>query len=63
MPGLDGMEVARRFRESGFERPIIIYSAYLTPDVERAATALPAETASKSDLEALVEAVRRKVCG
>src|SRR5438270_1294399 len=29
MPGLDGMELTRRIRGSGFERPIIICSAYL----------------------------------
>ena len=61
MPGLDGMEVARKFRELGFERPIIICSAYLTPEVEREATTLGAETATKSDLGQLVETVRQKV--
>jgi CheY-like chemotaxis protein len=63
MPGLDGMEVARKFRETGFERPIIICSAYLTPEVEREAEAVGAETVTKSDLGQLVETVRREVKG
>jgi CheY-like chemotaxis protein len=63
MPGLDGMEVARKFRQAGFKRPIIICSAYLTPQVEREARTLGAETVSKSDLEELVETVRREVQG
>jgi CheY-like chemotaxis protein len=61
MPGIDGMEVARKFRETGFERPIIICSAYLTPEVEREAENLGAKTVTKSDLEQLVETVRREV--
>ena len=63
MPGLDGMEAARKFREAGFERPIIICSAYLTPQVEREAEALGADTVTKSDLGQLVETVRREVQG
>ena len=61
MPGLDGMEVAGKFREAGFKRPIIICSAYLNPNVEREARALGATTVSKSDLNELVETIRREV--
>lgn len=61
MPGLDGLEVARKFREAGFERPIIICSAYLNPQLEREARTLGAETVSKTDLEELVETIRREV--
>jgi CheY-like chemotaxis protein len=61
MPGLDGVEVARKFREAGFKRPIIVCSAYLTPKVEREARALGAKTVTKCDLEQLVETVRREV--
>jgi CheY-like chemotaxis protein len=61
MPGLDGMQVARQFRDAGFVRPIIICSAYLTPTVEREARALGAETVSKSRLEEVVRTVRRGV--
>ena len=61
MPGLDGMEVARKFREAGIKRPIIICSAYLNPHLEREARTLGAETVSKSDLKELVETIRREV--
>jgi CheY-like chemotaxis protein len=61
MPGLDGMEVARTLRDAGFERPIIICSAYLTPGVEREAKTVGAQTVTKCDLEELVETVRREV--
>ncbi len=61
MPGLDGMEVAREFREAGFRRPIIICSAYLNPQVESEAKTLGAEAVSKSDLKELVETIRREV--
>ena len=61
MPGLDGMEVARTVRERGFERPIIVCSAYLDREVERDARSLGAQTVSKSDLKELVATVRREV--
>jgi CheY-like chemotaxis protein len=61
MPGLDGIEVARRFREAGFERPIIICSAYLNSQVASEARALGAQAVSKSDLSELVAAIRREV--
>jgi PAS domain S-box-containing protein len=59
MPGLDGLEVARQIRGSGFERPIIICSAYLNAEIEREASALGARTASKDDLGALREMIRQ----
>ncbi len=58
MPGLDGLEVTRQIRGSGFERPIIICSAYLNAEIEREAFALGAHTASKDDLGALREMIR-----
>ena len=61
MPGLDGMEVARKFREAGFKRSIIICSAYVNLQVEEEARTLGAETVSKSDLTELVETIRREV--
>jgi PAS domain S-box-containing protein len=59
MPGLDGLEVARQIRGSGFGRPIVICSAYLNPELEREASALGAHTASKDDLGALREMIRQ----
>jgi CheY-like chemotaxis protein len=61
MPGLDGLEVARRLRDRGFEGPIILCSAYLNPEIERAARAVGASTVSKSDQQELLETVRREV--
>ncbi len=55
MPGIDGLEVARRLRQSGFERPIIICSAYLDDELEGKALAVGAHTANKDDLEGLRE--------
>ena len=55
MPGLDGLEVVRRLRQLGFERPIIICSAYLDDEIEREALALGAHAANKDDLESLRE--------
>ncbi len=61
MPGLDGMDVARQFREAGYKRPIIICSAFLTSRVEREARGLGAKTVTKCNLEELVQTVRREV--
>jgi CheY-like chemotaxis protein len=33
MPGLTGMEVARRLIEEGFSAPVILFSAYLDPEL------------------------------
>ena len=61
MPGLDGMELARRLRDTGFTRPIILCSAYLNPEVQREAETLGTKTVDKSDLKELAETVRRVV--
>src|SRR3984893_16886230 len=61
MPDLDGVEVARRIRRSGFQRPIIICSAYLNPQIEHDADALGAHTVSKDDLRELRETIRRRI--
>jgi hypothetical protein len=51
----------RELRERGFERPIILCSAYLDPEIERAAQTLGASTVSKSDQQELLETIRREV--
>lgn len=38
MPGLDGITTARLIREERPDQAIILYTAYLDPDVEREAT-------------------------
>src|SRR2546421_4257001 len=63
MPDLDGLEVARRARASGFERPIVICSAYLDPNVEREARAVGAQSVSKDNLVQLRAAVRGQLGG
>lgn len=63
MPGLDGMELARRLRATGFSRPIILCSAYLNPEVQREAKALDTKTVDKSDLNELVATVRQTLEG
>jgi CheY-like chemotaxis protein len=57
-PGLSGIEVAERLRSEGDETPIVIYSAYLEPDVERRARALGLETVDKGSPERLIAAIR-----
>lgn len=37
MPGMNGLETARRMREVRPDQQIILYSAYVDPDVERRA--------------------------
>ena len=61
MPGLDGLEVTRLIRGAGFERPIIICSAYLDSEIERQASGVDAETVSKGDIDQLKESIRRQV--
>ncbi len=61
MPGVDGLEVVRQLRDRGFERPIILCSAHLNPEVEREAAALGASTVSKSDQQQLLDTIRREV--
>ena len=55
MPGISGIEVARRMRKSGYDGPILLYSAYLQPELEAKAAALEVQTLSKSDFTELFE--------
>lgn len=58
MAGLSGLEVARRLREEGARCPIILYSAYLSPDLEASAKELDLVPVSKTDLMGLVDMLR-----
>jgi CheY-like chemotaxis protein len=60
-PGLDGIDVAERLREHGDRTPIVLYSAYLDPNVEERARALELRTVDKGEPDRLVEAVREEL--
>ena len=36
MPGLTGIETARQLRRDGFDKPIVLFSAYVGPDLQTA---------------------------
>ncbi|MEO6120648.1 MAG: response regulator [Acidimicrobiales bacterium] len=55
MPGLSGIEVARRMRDEGFTGAILLYSAYLSPELEAAASDLKVRTLGKADFTELFD--------
>jgi PadR family transcriptional regulator, regulatory protein PadR len=55
MPGLSGIEVARRMRKAGYDGPILLYSAYLQPELEAKAAALEVQTLSKANFTELFD--------
>ena len=57
-PGLSGIEVAEHLRASGRTMPIVLYSAYLSPDIEDRAVELGLRTINKGEPDRLMEAVR-----
>lgn len=59
MPGMTGMEVAQRMRKDGFKGPILLYSAYLQPDLQAKAAALDVQTLEKSNFAELFEALSK----
>jgi CheY-like chemotaxis protein len=59
MPGLSGAETAQQLRAEGYGRPIILYSAYLTEEVEALADAVGIEAVAKEDLQGLIGALGR----
>ena len=58
MPGLAGIDVARILRGEGFRRPIILYSAYLTPQIEATAEELGVWAVAKEDVEELMDTLQ-----
>jgi CheY-like chemotaxis protein len=59
MPGLTGIETARQLRARGFDKPIVLFSAYVGPDVQTAVTELDLEPVSKVDTGAVIRIVER----
>ncbi|MDX1620179.1 MAG: response regulator [Nitriliruptorales bacterium] len=61
MPRMTGLEVARELRGRGNETPIVLFSAYLEPDVEAGAQELGLPTVAKEDFEELFDILERLV--
>lgn len=55
---MTGTEVARALRDARYERPIVLFSAYIDPQIEVEATGLRLITLAKSDINQLAEVVR-----
>ena len=55
MPGMSGLDVATRMRADGFKGPIVLYSAYLQPELEARAATLDVRTLGKADFAELFE--------
>lgn len=54
MGGFTGMEVADILRRESFDRPIVIFSAYLDPDLEAEAVRRGLTAIPKTDIAALL---------
>jgi PadR family transcriptional regulator PadR len=57
MPDMPGLDVAQRLREDGYEGHILLYSAYLNPEIEAQAEELGVQALGKADFEQLFEAL------
>jgi two-component system response regulator ResD len=57
MPGLTGIETAQRLRAGGFDKPIVLFSAYVGPDLQRAVGELDLNPVSKVDTQAVIRIV------
>jgi CheY-like chemotaxis protein len=57
MPGLTGIETARQLRTDGYTKPIILFSAYLGPELQDAARELDLRPVSKVDTQAVIRII------
>jgi CheY-like chemotaxis protein len=57
MPGLTGTETARQLRADGFDKPIVLFSAYLGPELQSAVRELDLKSVSKVDTQAVIRIV------
>ena len=57
LPDTPGIEVARRLREDGYQGHILLYSAYLNPELEEEAKALGVHSLRKADIDELFDAL------
>jgi CheY-like chemotaxis protein len=58
MPKRTGMEVAGELRAQGFTGPIVIFSAYLEPDILAEAERLDVRSVAKGDIASLSDVLR-----
>ena len=59
MPAMTGLEVMQELTAHGSNVPVILFSAYLHPDLHAEAERLGATPVTKSDLVELVEVIQR----
>ena len=59
MPAMTGLEVMQELAAQGSNIPVILFSAYLHPELHAEAERLGAVPVTKSDLGELVEAIER----
>ena len=57
MPGLTGLETARQLREEGYDKPIVLFSAYVGPDLQSVAQELDLKPVQKIDTQAVIRIV------
>ena len=55
LPDMPGIEVARRLRQEGYEGHMLLYSAYLNPELEAEAESLGVHSLRKADFDELFE--------
>ncbi len=63
MPGHNGTDVARTLRGERFRAPIVLFSAYLDPEVEEEAAELGLITLAKSDIDRLADLAHELIGG
>jgi CheY-like chemotaxis protein len=59
MPGLTGLATATQLRDNGLELPIVLFSAYLDPEVEAEATRIGVHPVSKGEITRLPSLLER----
>ena len=57
MPGMTGLETARQLRRDGFDKPIVLFSAYVGPDLQSAVQELDLNPVDKVDTPAVIRIV------
>jgi CheY-like chemotaxis protein len=61
MPGLTGIEVAKTLRADRYVAPIVMYSAYVTPELTSEANSLDIPVIDKADHDGLHQVVQATV--